>query len=62
MFYVSCFNSATLQFLGGGDKPEKVPFLPNIFTAWRYVSAVGLYAVVVCLSIRPSVRHKPVLY
>ena len=30
------------------------------FSARRYASAV--YAVVVCLSVRPSVRHKPVLY
>jgi len=32
----------------------------SVFTARRYTSAA--YAVVMCLSVRPSVRHTPVLY
>ena len=32
----------------------------SVFTGRRYASAI--YALVVCLSVRPSVRHKPALY
>jgi len=34
--------------------------LAVVFTARRYVSAV--YAVIMCLSVRLSVCHKPALY
>ena len=56
-FPVCLFNPA---FRGCQNPINGLLLLSSLFTARRYASAV--YAIVACLSVRPSVRHKPVLY
>ena len=55
-------KSAQMLFVNT-DRPKPVVFLATtnlVFTARRYASAV--LAVIVCLSVCPSVRHKSELY
>ena len=59
-YYVFCHRESETANTAAVAGPPQSRIAADIFTARRYASAV--LAVIVCLCVCLSVRHKPVLY